>query len=336
MTRKASKIFFACMIFALILAGGDIAAQEKWKPSHPITVVVPWPAGGASDTVGRMLAGQMEQFIGQRMVIVNTAGGSGAIGTQEVWSKPHDGYTLTANAVASVVSYAVLGKMEQTHRDWLYYLPIFTPNVICVKGDSKLKTISDLMAYMKSKPNATILASAGVGSSGYYAAELFKKATGLTYRHVPYAGGAPAVMAVASGEAEVVMQLSVEVAELLRGGKLRALAVTSKDDLVIDGYGTIPSMKKAMADFPDYGSYFGIMVPRDLPKNVLAALDDAFVKAAATDGVKEYARIKGAIPAAIYGKEATALTERLASTEAWLLYDAGAAAKSPADLNIPR
>ena len=89
----------------------------------PITVVVPWPAGGASDTTGRMIAGQMEQTLGQRMVIVNTPGGAGAIGTKEVWDRPHDGYTLTANATASVVSYAVLGRMEQTHRDWTYYLP---------------------------------------------------------------------------------------------------------------------------------------------------------------------------------------------------------------------
>ena len=336
MKKRSLMVLAAVAVFALIAADGTLMAQAKWKPTHPITVVVPWPAGGASDTVGRMLAGEMEKSVGQRMVIVNSAGGSGAIGTQEVWDKPHDGYTLTANAVASVVSYAVLGKMTQTHRNWIYYLPIFTPNVIVVKGDSPIKTLADLLAYMKSKPNGTILSSAGVGSSGYYAAELFKKATGLTYRHVPYAGGAPAVMAVAQGEAEVVMQLSVEVAELLRGGKLRALAVTSKDDLVIDGYGTIPSAQKTIPNFPNYGSYFGIMAPSDLPADVVATLDEAFVKAAASAGVKEYAKIKGAIPAAIYGKEATALTEKLASTEAWLLYDAGAAAKSPAEFNIPR
>ncbi len=336
MKKRSLMVLAAVVAFTLIAVDGTLMAQAKWNPTHPITVVVPWPAGGASDTVGRMLAGEMEKSVGQRMVIVNTAGGSGAIGTQEVWDKPHDGYTLTANAVASVVSYAVLGKMTQTHRNWIYYLPIFTPNVIVVKGDSPIKTLADLLAYMKSKPNGTILSSAGVGSSGYYAAELFKKATGLTYRHVPYAGGAPAVMAVAQGEAEVVMQLSVEVAELLRGGKLRALAVTSKDDLVIDGYGTIPSAQKTIPNFPNYGSYFGIMAPADLPADVIATLDEAFVKAAASAGVKEYAKIKGAIPAAIYGKEATALTEKLASTEAWLLYDAGAAAKSPAEFNIPR
>jgi tripartite-type tricarboxylate transporter receptor subunit TctC len=336
MKGKKIALIAGFMALALFVVAGDLSAQAAWKPSHPITVVVPWPAGGASDTVGRMLAGLMEQFIGQRMIIVNSAGGSGAIGTQEVWEKPHDGYTLTANAATAPVSYAMLGKMPQTHRDWLYYLPIFTPNVICVKNDSPYKTIDDLVAAMKAKPNAVVLASAGVGSSGYYGAELFKAAAGITYRHVPYAGGAPAVMAVASGEAEVVMQLSVEVAELLRAGKLRALAATSKNGLAIDGYGNIPPVQKWLPTYPDYGSYFGIMAPSDLPKNVIAALDDAFVKAAATQGVKDYAKTKGAMTIAIHGQEAAALLEKLASVEAWLINDAGIGVKSPSDFNISR
>jgi tripartite-type tricarboxylate transporter receptor subunit TctC len=243
---------------------------------------------------------------------------------------------LTANSTVSVGSYAVLGKLEQTHRDWNYYLSIFTPNVICVKGDSPIKSVDDLIAAMKAKPGAVVLSSAGVGSSGYFAAELFKAATGVTFRHVPYAGGVPAVMAVASGEAEVVMQLSVEVAELLKGGKLRALAVSSKVPLTIDGYGEIPPVQKSIPSFPDYGSYFGLIAPADLPKDVVAAYDEAFVKSAASQAIKDYAKTKGAMPIAIYGKEAKDLAERLASKEAWILFDSGTGAKSPNDLKIAR
>ena len=336
MNRRQVLLASVVAVSALSVLPLAVNAQEKWKPSKTISVVVPWPAGGASDTVARMISGVMEQSVGQRMVVVNTPGGAGAIGTKEVWDKPHDGYTLTANATVSIGSYPVLGKLEQTHRDWIYYLPIFTPNVVCVKGDSPIKSIDDLISRMKAKPNTTVLASAGVGSSGYFAAELFKAAAGVTYRHVPYAGGVPAVMAVASGEAEVVMQLSVEVAELLRSGKLRALAVSSKQPLTIDGYGEIPSLQKFIPSFPDYGSYFGLMAPADLPKDVVATYDEAFVKAAASQGVKDYAKTKGAMPIAIYGKEAADLTERLASKEAWILFDSGTAAKSPNDLKIAR
>jgi tripartite-type tricarboxylate transporter receptor subunit TctC len=332
------SLVLSCAVLALALAVGaqDLAAQPKWKPTHPITVIVPWPAGGASDTTGRMIAGMMEPILGQRMVIVNTPGGSGAIGMKEAWDRPHDGYTLAANATASTVSYAVLGRMEQTHRDWIYFLPIFTPNVIAVKNDSPLKSVEDLIAAMKARPNAVTVASAGVGSSGYLGAEIFKAATGTTYRHVPYAGGAPAVIAVASGEAEVVMQLSVEVAELLRSKKLRALAVTTREPLEIEGYGAVPPITKALPKFEDYGAYFGLMAPRDLPKDVIATLEEAFQKAAATQGVKDYARTKGGVAISIYGEKSVELTERLARKEAWILFDAGIAAKNPTDLKIPK
>jgi tripartite-type tricarboxylate transporter receptor subunit TctC len=331
------KLGLVLALVALAVAGAGLDAHaQAWKPTRPITVIVPWPAGGASDTTGRMIAGQMEQVLGQRMVIVNTPGGAGAIGTKEVWERPHDGYTLTANATAGFVSYALLGRMEQTHRDWTYFLPMYTPNVIAVKADSPYKTVEDLLAAMKSRPGAVTVATAGVGSSGYYFMEQFKTVAGVTYRHVPYAGGAPAVVAVVGGEAEMVPQLSLEVAEMLRSGKLRALAVSSKDPLAIEGYGTIQPLAKALPKWEDYGSYFGLMAPKDLPKNVLAAYEEAFQKAAALKAVKDYAVTKGGIPIALSGKAADDLVERLARKEAWIMFEAGQAQKSPADLKIPR
>jgi tripartite-type tricarboxylate transporter receptor subunit TctC len=328
-------VILALAAVALVAVSLDAQAQA-WKPTRPITVIVPWPAGGASDTTGRMIAGQMEQILGQRMVIVNTPGGAGAIGTKEVWERPHDGYTLTANATAGFVSYALLGRMEQTHRDWTYFLPMYTPNVIAVKADSPHKTVEDLVAACKARPGAVTVATAGVGSSGYYFMEQFKTVAGITYRHVPYAGGAPAVVAVVGGEAEMVPQLSVEVAELLRSGKLRALAVSSKDPLAIEGYGTIQPLAKSLPKWEDYGSYFGLMAPKDLPKSVLAAFEEAFQKAAALKAVKDYAVTKGGIPIALSGKQADDLVERLARKEAWIMFEAGQATKNPSDLKIPR
>jgi tripartite-type tricarboxylate transporter receptor subunit TctC len=213
---------------------------------------------------------------------------------------------------------------------------MYTPNVIAVKPDSPFKSVEDLVAAMKARPGAVTVATAGVGSSGYYFIEQFKVAAGVTYRHVPYAGGAPAVIAVASGESEMVPQLSIEVAELLRGGKLRALAVSTKDPLTIDGYGVIPGITKALPKFEDYGSYFGLMAPRDLPKNVIAALEDAFQKAAATKSVKDYCQTKGGIPISLFGEKASQLVEQLARKEAWIMFDAGQAVKNPADLKIPK
>src|SRR5512139_3392234 len=320
MKEKSYVLVCAMFCLALIMVAEAPVAQAQWKPTRPITVIVPWPAGGASDTTGRMIAGQMEPILGQRMVIVNTPGGAGAIGTKEVWARPHDGYTLTANATAGFVSYALLGRMDQTHRDWIYLLPMYTPNVIAVKSDSPLKSVEDLIAAMKARPNAVTIATAGVGSSGYYFIEQFKAAAGITYRHVPYAGGAPAVVAVAGGEAEMVPQLSIEIAEMLRSGKLRALAVSTKEPLTIDGYGTIPSITKALPQFGDYGAYFGLQAPRDLPKNVAESLEDAFQKAAETKAVKDYAKMKGGLAVAISGDKALAVADQLARKEAWIMF----------------
>jgi len=334
MTRRAWILACVALLLAAGTAWDGADAATQWKPTRPITVIVPWPAGGASDTTARMIAAQMEAPLGQRLVIVNTAGGGGAIGTKETWERPHDGYTLTGNANTSIVSYAVLGQLDITHRDWQYLYPMYTPNVIAVKKDSPLKTVDDLIAAMKARPGAVTVASAGVGSSGHLGAEVFRFATGTTYRHVPYAGGAPAVLAVASGESEVVMQLSIEVAEMLRGGRLRALAVTTKTPLEIDGYGKIPGI--SIPNFDDFGSYFGLMAPKDLPADASASLEAAFKQAAATDAVKTYAKQKGGISVAVSGKEAYDLTEHFARRVAWLLHDGGLAKRSPQELNIPK
>lgn len=327
------------MAVALALLGlgaFGVSARESWQPVRPISVIVPWPAGGASDSVARMIAGLMGPLLGQRMAFINVPGGAGAIGTQETWDRAHDGYTLTANSTVSIGSYPILGKLEQTHRDWRYYLPIFAPNVICVRSDSPIRNVDDLVALMKAKPGRVLLSSAGVGSSGYFGAEVFRAATGVEFRHVPFAGGVSAVMAVASGEADVVMQLSVEVAGPLRSGRLRALATTARAPLAIEGYGEIPSIRKWIPSFPDYGSYFGLIAPADLPRGIVAAYDRAFVEAAASPAVKDYARREGAVAVAIHGQEAAERVERLVGREAWILFDSGVAARSPADFGIAR
>jgi tripartite-type tricarboxylate transporter receptor subunit TctC len=204
---------------------------------------------------------------------------------------------------------------------------MYTPNGR--RERTRLKTVEDVA--MKAARRAVTIATAGVGSSGYYFIEQFKVAAGVTYRHVPYAGGAPAVVAVASGETEMVPQLSIEVAELLRSGKLRALAVSTNEPLIIEGYGTISSVTKAVPKFEDYGSYFGLMAPRDPEERVGGTA--RLQKAAALKAVKDYATTKGGIAIAISGEKADQLVERLARKEAWIARG-WAGWKNPADLKI--
>ncbi|MCS7235025.1 MAG: tripartite tricarboxylate transporter substrate binding protein [Armatimonadota bacterium] len=332
MTKRAALI----ALFVATLGAGVAYGSAGWRPARPVTVVVPWPAGGSTDMTARILGSQMERFLGQRIVIVNTPGAGGSIGMKEVWDRPRDGYTWAANSSTAVISYPVLGQLDITHRDWLYFYVLYAPNVIAVPANSPYRTLRDLAEAMRARPGAIRVSSAGAGSSGHLGAETFRLAVGVTYRHVPYAGGAPAVIAAVQGEVEAVMQLSMEVAEMLKAGRLRALAVMSRSPLTIEGYGTIPSITQVIPNFPDTGSYFGLMVPKDTPADIVTAIEGAFRPASEAPAVRLFARQNGVVAVSLAGRQATEATEQKARRVAWTLYEAGLAKKSPTELGIPR
>lgn len=329
--NRRSILFLLC---AVVAAAGSAFGAPAWRPVRPVTVIVPWPAGGSTDMTARVLASQMERFLGQRIVIVNTPGAQGSIGMKDVWEAPRDGYTWGANASTDMVSYAVLGRLAQSHRDWRYFYVLWAPNLIAVRADSPYRTVEDLIAAMRARPGQVSVASAGVGSSGHLAAETFRLLANVTYRHVGYAGGAPAVVAAAAGETDAVMQLSMEAADLLRARRLRALAVMSKRPLEIEGYGVVPALGRVFPRMPEVGSYFGLVVPRDMPAEVVAGIQAAFVPAAEQPAVRRFARDRGVQALALSGAAADQATEEQAVRVACTLRDAKLAAKDPAEVGI--
>lgn len=333
MRRRCVFLVGLCAVLALT---GLASAASAWRPVRPVTVIVPWPAGGSTDMTARVLGSQMERYLGQRIVIVNTPGAGGSIGMKEAWERPRDGYTWAANSSTAVISYPVLGQLDVTHRDWLYFYVLYAPNVIAVPANSPFRTARDLVEAMRARPGAIRVSSAGAGSSGHLGAETFRLAVGATYRHVAYAGGAPAVVAAVQGEVDAVMQLSMEVAEMLRAGRLRALAVMSRTPLSLEGYGTIPAITQALPNFPETGSYFGLMVPKDMPGEMVSAVEAAFRPASEAPAVQLFARQNGVVAVSLSGRRAADVTEQKARRVAWILFEAGLAKKSPAELGIPR
>lgn len=329
-----SKRSVLLLVVTVLATAGLASAAPGWRPARPITVIVPWPAGGSTDMTARVLGSQMERFLGQRIVIVNTPGAQGSVGMKEVWDRPRDGYTWGANASTDMVSYPILGRLPQTHRDWHYFYVLWAPNVIAVRTDSRFRSVEDLIAEMRAKPGHVTVASAGVGSSGHLAAETFRLLANVTYRHVAYAGGAPAVVATVAGETEVVMQLSMEVAEMLRARRLRALAVTSKQALEIEGYGTVPPLGRVFPRMPEVGSYFGIVVPRDLPGEIVRTIQEAFVPASKEPAVKRFARDRGVQSVTLFGEAADRATEEQAVRVGCTLREAGLAVKDPSEVGI--
>lgn len=330
---KSKTLFTVVMIIGMIVLLFGTVSAANW-PTKMINVIVPWNPGGASDLVARILAAEMEKTLGQKISITNTPGAAGAIGTQAFFDAPHDGYTWTANADGSIVTYQVLETLKKSHKDYASFLAVFNPNMICVPANSPINDFPQLMAAMKAKQLS--VATAGVGSGGHIAVEIFKQITKIEYRHVPYQGGAPAVTAVVKGEVDLTTQLASEVIDMLRAKQLKAIVAMTAEPLVVQGYGTVPSITEYIKDFPVVGNRFGIFVPKDIPADVMEKITKAFVKASESKAIKKFADEQGCQLISLYGAEADKTLDEVASRVTWLLYEGGIAKKSPAEFGIPK
>ena len=333
---KAYRIFIIialCVVLAVPLS----ATAGTWKPTKPIKLIVPWGAGGSTDQVTRVCAGELESALGQKVVVVNQPGASGSIGTKNTLDAPRDGYTWTSGAAKDLGTYQILGMIDTNIRDWNLFLNISLPQVVAVQADSPYKDFGDLLKAFKSKPGKITVSSAGINSAGHSGIETIKKYTGISYKHITFDGGNPAVIAVVSGEAEVVTQLSSEETDMLKAGKLRALAVLDDNPLDIKGYGTVPPITKWIPEFKGAPIYFGIFVPKGVPDDVVQTLGKVWDKVILnSDRLKEYAAGRGAVFAPSWGKEAQTRAFPKIQEDAWLKYDSGQAKVRPDEVGIPK
>lgn len=327
--------------FALAIAatlGAAPAWAQEWTPERPITIIVPWAAGGSTDQVTRIAAGELEQALGATVVVQNQPGASGSIGTKSVMDAPKDGYTWTAGAAQDLGTYRVQGMIDTGIDDWHLYLDVANVAVVGVNADAPYQTMADFLAAMKANPDAVTIATAGLNSSGHYAAEAVKAAAGEgNYRHITYDGGNPAVIATVSGETQATTQLAVEQAEMIRAGRIRPLAVLNDTPLTIEGFGEVPPITQFLPEFDAAPNYFGIFVPKGVPEEVVATLDSVWAEAIANSAaLQEYATSRGAVFAPYAGQEALERVTPAVRTNAWLLYDGGKAKVSPDEVGIPR
>ena len=333
---KRNLIIAAAAVLAI--AGTEASAQNyPWKPDKPITLIVPWAAGGSTDQVSRVTAGEIEKALGQKVVVVNQGGASGSIGTRNALQAAPDGYTWTAGAAKDLGTYVVSGLLDTKINDWRLYLNVVNVSVLGVNNDTPYKSAKDVVDAMKAKPGQVSVATAGINSSGHAAIEAFTRALGVTYKHVSYDGGNPAVIATVAGETEMTTQLAVEQANMIRGKRLRALAVLSDKPLELEGYGTIPPITSAVAGYKPDANYFGIFVPKNVPAPVLQTLDmvwkDVVVN---SEALKKYATANGALFAPAYGDAAQKAVMPAIQTTAWQLQEGGKAKVSPDTVGIPK
>jgi tripartite-type tricarboxylate transporter receptor subunit TctC len=270
------KAILAALIGTLALAGTALA--EKF-PSHPITVVVPFSAGGPSDAMMRILGERMKLSLGEAILVENVTGAGGSIGVGRVVHSPPDGYTIgfghlgthVANGAIYKLSYDLIGDLEP-----VVLLPS-NPMIIVSKNAVPAKTLGELIAWLKSRPVPATAGTAGAGSGSHIAGLAFENATGIKLQYVPYRGTGPAMNDLVAGQIDIIVdQLSNSINQV-RAGTIRGYAVT---DTKRSEQGTdIPTTDEAgLAGF-HMTLWSGLWVPKGTPKEIVARLNSAAIDA---------------------------------------------------------
>ncbi len=272
-----------CRLSALAVAGAIFAplvvhAQDTW-PSKPITYVVPFPAGGTTDTLARLIAQKLGPALGTTIVVENRAGAGGNIGSDAVAKAAPDGYTILGGTISShAINASLYPKLP--YDPLKSFAPITligtNANVLVVASSSPYQNLNDLIAAARAKPGSLSFASAGNGTSQHLSGELFKSMASIDIVHVPYRGSAPAIQDVMGGQVPFMFDTSVVAAPFIEGGKLRALAVTSGKRAAV--LPNVPTMAEGGIANYDVVSWQAIFAPAGTPTAIVQRLHAEIAK----------------------------------------------------------
>jgi tripartite-type tricarboxylate transporter receptor subunit TctC len=291
-----SRQFLRC-IFAIAAALPATWAGAQAFPAKPVTIVVPFPAGGALDTVARGIAEQMRTDLGQAVIVDNRAGAGGTLGSGQVARATPDGYTIL---LGSVATHAIAAGLYPK----LAYDPIGdfapitqltgSPLVLVAAPQFKAANVAELLAAAKAQPGKLNYASTGNGTALHIAGEAFRAAAGIEVLHVPYKGGPQATTALLAGEVSYMLANPQLVMQFIQAGKLRALAVTGNTR--INALPAVPTLKEAGVPGVDVTTWFGLWAPKDTSAAVIERLNASARKALATPEVKRQLEAQGDAP----------------------------------------
>jgi tripartite-type tricarboxylate transporter receptor subunit TctC len=275
-------------LFAAALATLAFAAVADTWPSKAVTMVVPFPPGGSTDQVARAVGPLLTDKFKQSFLVDNKAGATGTIGATFVKRAPADGYTFLVTSLGPlvIVPHLLKGMQFDPLKDFdTITVAVQSPNVLVVPVNSPHKSLADVVAYNKANPGKMTFASAGNGSSDHLTAELFWQQIGVKGIHVPYKGGAPAHTDLMGGQVDASFQNVNSVLQYIKGGKMRALAVTStKRSPVLPD---VPTMAEAGVANVEVTSWQAIVAPKGLPADVRQKAHDAFAEALNSPKVKD-------------------------------------------------
>jgi len=259
------RAFAAAMAFSLVPA---VACAQAW-PSKPVKIIVPFAAGGATDVVARLLAQKLTDSWGQTVLVENRAGAGGNIGADVVAKSPADGYTLlmTSGSIVTANPYIYRTMPFDAARDLMPITNVATgPQVIVVNPNVPAKDLRELIGLAKASPGKVNFGSAGVGTQTHLAAENFLYSAGVDMTHVPYKGESAAITDLMGGQIQLATPNLGAAINLIKEGKLRALAVTSKERSA--QLPDVPAAAEVLPGFENAG-WFGLMAPAGTPPDVI-------------------------------------------------------------------
>lgn len=264
---------YVAVAAALLLAAGACLAQGY--PARPITLIVPYPAGGSADILARLVGQKLSVKIGQTVVVDNKGGAGTAIGARFVAEAPADGYTLLMGTVSSQAINPAMAKVGYDPvKDFTPVAPVASiPFVLVANPGSPFRSVADVVAAAKAKPGTVAYASAGPGTSNHLAGEMLANAAHVQLLHVPYRGSAPALADVLAGQVPLMFDLQATSLPHLRSGKLRALAMTSarRSPLLPE----VPTVGESGYPGFEVSAWFGIFAPSGVPAPIITQLNGA-------------------------------------------------------------
>jgi tripartite-type tricarboxylate transporter receptor subunit TctC len=275
----------------LVLALSTAVSAQDY-PTKPVRLIIPFPPGGSNDIMGRLVATQLSERLGQQVVAENRPGAGGVVGTEVAAKAPPDGYTLLIISIAHTVN------------PWLYklsYDPVksFVPvgalgsgsNVLAVHPELPVNSVKELVALAKQKPGELQYASAGVGSFQHLGGELFKLVAGVDLMHIPFKGGGPAMIDVMGGHTKIVFSSLVQTTPHIRSGKLKALGTGGKTRNPV-----LPDVPAIAEEVPGYEAvnWWGILAPAGTPATIVEKLNKDIAAVLTSDAVKKQLESEGA------------------------------------------
>jgi len=329
------RIFLAALPAAVLCLGSAAFAADF--PAKDLQGIIMWGAGGATDVVARAVTPLAEAALGKSIVLTNKTGGTGAIATTYVRSRPSDGYTLLYGAENPQL-YKVLA-LSDIDYDNYYAVNVLARGVavVVVSADSPWKTFKDLVADVQKRPGQVKMGTTGIGGLPHTVGSMLQTVIKFDVTAVPFDGEGPGITALLGKHIEFIPVGISAAAEHVKSGRVRALSVVNTEPVAL-----MPGVPAIVADYPAFakylpwGPFYGVFVNRDTPDAAKTVLTTAFKKAAADPKFVEMMQSRGNVMMNISGAEADAFLTKWRSVSSWILQDAGATKESPEKFGIPK